>query len=243
MNNALIIEDDEWAATILRLQLESAGFAVDTARLAEDGLRRAAERPPGVILLDLMLPGMSGWEALRQLKADPALAAVPVIILSAAADEKQGLAAGAARVLNKPIRRTDLLAALTEVRALAAGTARIRLLLAGRPGHAVETAVLSLDDARFEVLRAPDASTIQQAAEALLPDAVLFDAAPGADAAQAAIARLRNAAGSFRIPVLLVGEAAPAGMAHNVATLAPADLDRLGARLEEIAAHSPQSDY
>lgn len=79
MSTALIIEDDEWAITILRLQLESFGFAVETSRLAEDGLRRTAQRRPEVILLDLMLPGMGGWEALQRLKADARLAELDLL--------------------------------------------------------------------------------------------------------------------------------------------------------------------
>lgn len=243
MSTALIIEDDEWAVTILRLQLESFGFAVETSRQAEDGLRRAAELRPEVILLDLMLPGMSGWEALRRLKADPRLAAIQVIILSAAAAETDGLAAGAARVLLKPIMRSDLLDALTEIGVLASGAARIRLLLAGPLGRPLEDALHRLDSARFEILRAPDAEHIQGAAETLLPDAILFDAMPDADAAQAAVARLRHTAGTFRIPIILVEEAPPPGAAsaraaQPVASVAPADLERLGPSLEVIVAQA-----
>lgn len=243
MSTALIIEDDEWAVTILRLQLESFGFAVETSRLAEDGLRRAAELRPEVILLDLMLPGMSGWEALRRLKADARLAASHVIIVSAAAGEAHGLAAGAARVLLKPIARSDLLNALTEIGVLASGATRIRLLLAGPLGRPVEGALHRLDSTRFEILRAPDAEHIQGAAETLLPDAILFDAMPHADAAQAAIARLRHTAGTFRIPIILVEKTPPPGAAsaraaQHVATVVSADLDRLGPSLEVIVAQA-----
>ena len=216
MKTALVIEDDARAATILRLQLESAGLAVVATALAAEGLRLAHERRPDVILLDLMLPGVSGWEALHHLKNDARLAAIPVVILSAAANEAQGLAAGAARVLSKPIRRDDLLQALAEIGVIVAGARRLRLLLAGHEAGALGAVVDKLDPARFELLRAPDADTLQAAAETLLPDLIVLAAAGEA------AARLRDSPATFRIPVV-----AAAGL--------PAD-ERLAAALEAMVA-------
>ncbi len=216
MKTALVIEDDARAAAILRLQLESAGFEVVTTPFAENGLRLAAERYPAVILLDLMLPGVSGWEALHRLKADAALAAIPVVILSAAANKAQGLAAGAARVLSKPILRDALLRALGEIGVMEEGARRLRLLLAGNAGRPLEDALAQLDPARFELLRAPDLGTLLAAAETLLPDLIVV-----AGAAGEAMAQLRNAPATFRIPVV-----AAEGL--------PAD-EQLGAALEAIA--------
>lgn len=209
MTLALIIEDDDRTATILRLQLESLGLGVATAARVADGLRLARERHPAVVLLDLILPGPSGWEALRQLKADPALATIPVVILSAAAHEAQGLAAGAARVLAKPLLRADLRRALGEIGVLPPAAARPRLLLAGELPRPLGDALARLDPARCEVLRAPNLDTLRAAAETLLPDAVVLAAAlPAAE--RRCVAALRDSPVTFRIPVILAAELPPA---------------------------------
>ena len=88
-------------------------------RTAEDGtagLERARERRPDVIVLDIQMPGMNGYEVLRQLRGDPRLCDVPVIALSADAmphDVQRGLAAGFDRYLSKPVVLAELLDALT----------------------------------------------------------------------------------------------------------------------------------
>ncbi len=114
--HALVIEDEDQAAEVLRLYLESAGFSVARAADAERGLAMAARQRPDLITLDLLLPGMGGWEALERLKADPALAGVPVVIVTVVdVPGGAGFALGAAKVLQKPLRRKTLLGALREL--------------------------------------------------------------------------------------------------------------------------------
>jgi len=113
--HALVIEDDPAAAELLRLYLQGASFSVARAPDAEQGLAMAAAERPDLITLDLLLPHMSGWEALARLKANPELARVPVVIVSIVAERKLGVALGAAEVLQKPLRRRDLLDALHEL--------------------------------------------------------------------------------------------------------------------------------
>ena len=114
MKTVLIVEDIELNRDLLEQLLESEHRLV----FAEDGLgalERAAESRPDLILMDLSLPRMDGWEATRRLKADPGLAHIPVIALSAHAmsgDEDRARASGCDDYLTKPLDETLLLAAI-----------------------------------------------------------------------------------------------------------------------------------
>jgi CheY-like chemotaxis protein len=105
----LIVEDDEDIRTDLGAILRLKGFAVDEAANGRDALARMREAaaPPCVVLLDLMMPVMNGWELRAAMQADPRLAAVPVIVMSGAGREHAPIAADA--VLLKPFELTRLL--------------------------------------------------------------------------------------------------------------------------------------
>lgn len=110
MKTILIVEDVELNRDLLVQLLEDDYRLV----LAEDGqaaLEKAAEASPDLILMDLSLPRMDGWEATRRLKADSALSSIPVIVLSAHAmrgDEERARASGCDDFLTKPIDETLL---------------------------------------------------------------------------------------------------------------------------------------
>jgi len=93
------------------MTLEASGYAVATAADGAEGLRRLRqEPPPDLILLDLMLPVVSGWEFRRQQQQDPTLAAIPVVVVSAVGDLEQKAAdIGAAELLQKPVDFGQLL--------------------------------------------------------------------------------------------------------------------------------------
>jgi len=100
----LFIEDDKFISDLLNNYFKKHGLSVEFVIDGEKGLERAREIKPALILLDLILPGMSGYEVLKQLKADPELKDIPVIILSnlGQADEiKRGLELGAESFLVK----------------------------------------------------------------------------------------------------------------------------------------------
>jgi CheY-like chemotaxis protein/anti-sigma regulatory factor (Ser/Thr protein kinase) len=111
--DVLVIEDDPSAVRLLREYLEPAGYVVRVAPDAETGLSMAGARRPAGIVLDVLLPGVDGWEALRRLKASRALRDVPVIMLTVVDERDVGLALGAVDYLVKPIQRTALLASLS----------------------------------------------------------------------------------------------------------------------------------
>ena len=105
MKTVLIVEDIELNRDLLAQLLEEKHRLV-FAEVGVAALERAAEVHPALILMDLSLPRMDGWEATRRLKADPATARVPVIVLSAHAmkgDEDRARASGCDDFLTKPI--------------------------------------------------------------------------------------------------------------------------------------------
>lgn len=107
----LVIDDDDDFRLVIRRHLEKAGYRVVEAREGSEGLRIAREARPDAITLDLMMPGMSGWELLVRLSEDPQLRAIPVMIISAVADHASGFRVShlvANAYLAKPIDASEL---------------------------------------------------------------------------------------------------------------------------------------
>lgn len=102
----LVVEDNPVNMELVTQLLEEEGYQVLAAETAEIGLSMAAAERPDLILMDLQLPGLSGYEATQRLKADPATAAIPVLALTSYAmrgDEEKALAAGCDGYLTKPL--------------------------------------------------------------------------------------------------------------------------------------------
>jgi CheY-like chemotaxis protein len=105
MFKILYIDDTENNRILVTRRLERSGYQVLTAVSAEEGLATAAARQPDLILMDMGMPDVDGWTATRKLKADPALAAIPVIALTAHAmqgDREKALDAGCDDYETKP---------------------------------------------------------------------------------------------------------------------------------------------
>jgi CheY-like chemotaxis protein len=111
----LVVEDDDSAAELLRLQLEDTGFRVVRTPSAEAALELAALEIPDLLTLDIHLPGMDGWEFLERFKQQERFAGVPVVIVSIVADKSRGLSLGASQVLQKPISREEFSRALAAI--------------------------------------------------------------------------------------------------------------------------------
>ena len=108
----LVIDDDAAVRDLLQRSLSREGFRVLPAAGGEEGLRLARAARPDAITLDVLMPGMDGWAVLAALKADPALADVPVVLLTIADDKALGFSLGAVEYLTKPVDRARLLRAL-----------------------------------------------------------------------------------------------------------------------------------
>lgn len=111
----LIIDDDPPAIELFSSYLRGLDYQVIGETSAEQALQRAAELQPAAIVLDVMMPGMDGWELLQRLRHDPQLQDVPIIACSVLNDVGLAFALGASRFLKKPVLRQHLLAALAEL--------------------------------------------------------------------------------------------------------------------------------
>jgi PAS domain S-box-containing protein len=108
----LVIDDEADSRLLISQHLEEFGCQIISASTGENGIRAAREFRPDVITLDLLLPGLSGYEVLRALKADPELASIPVVVVSVIAGENRGVVLGAVDLLDKPIEPNELHAVL-----------------------------------------------------------------------------------------------------------------------------------
>ena len=102
----LVVEDNERNLKLLRDVLEYAGYDVQVARTAEDGITSAVSEPPDLVLMDLQLPGIDGMEALRRLRESSRTADIPVVAVTAQAmkqDRERALDAGFNGYVEKPI--------------------------------------------------------------------------------------------------------------------------------------------
>jgi DNA-binding response OmpR family regulator len=115
----LCIEDEAEMIELMRLVLEREGFEVTGAMGGEQGLKAMRQEKPDLILLDLMMPGIDGWEVYRQMRADKELAEIPVIIVTAKAqsiDKVLGLqVAKVADYITKPFGPKELIGSIERV--------------------------------------------------------------------------------------------------------------------------------
>ncbi|MDH4163945.1 MAG: response regulator [Nitrospirota bacterium] len=160
----LVVDDERDILQLVTYNLKKDGYLVDEAMTGDDALRMVRERPYQLILLDLMLPGMSGMELCRIFKKDPATAAVPVIMLTARADEMDkimGLETGADDYVTKPFSVRELMARVKSVlRRTEGGVTAEKVLRAGTLAvdlerHLVQSGGITIDlsPIEFRLLR------------------------------------------------------------------------------------------
>ena len=187
--NILIIEDEADLANVIRYHLEQAGYRCRLALDGQTGLAETARKPPDLLILDRMLPGLSGDEVATRVRQDPRTAGVPIIMLTAKAedeDELVGFALGADDYIRKPFTFKLLLARIAAMLR--------RRAAADRPGDVLSSGPVVVDRGRHEV--AVDGAPVELTAtefrmfEALirargrvLSRAQLLDAAVGEGAA------------------------------------------------------------
>ena len=112
MNTILIVEDNDKNMKLVRDVLQAKGFTTIEAVTAEDGVRLAAERKPDLILMDIHLPGMSGVDALKVLRADASTARIPIAAVTASVmqqDRAMIMDAGFDAYVSKPISLKEFL--------------------------------------------------------------------------------------------------------------------------------------
>ena len=147
-SRVLLLEDEQDVAELIRYNLAKEGYEVTVASSGVDALRRAQELRPDVILLDIMVPQLNGWEVCRRLHHDPHLPAIPVIMVTGRVDEGDkvlGFELGADDYVTKPFSPRELVA---RIRAVAR---RGRQAEAKEKKQQLRAGDLEIDRYRFEV--------------------------------------------------------------------------------------------
>jgi CheY-like chemotaxis protein len=110
----MVVEDDSQSLYLIQRYARTSGYQLVNAWQGEEALTLARQARPAVILLDIVLSGIMGWEVLQALRADPVTSHIPVIICSALDEAEHAQEAGAAGYLRKPVYYDDFLAALKD---------------------------------------------------------------------------------------------------------------------------------
>ena len=117
-NKILVVDDEESVRQVISYTLEQAGYTVDTAANGDECLDKVYSFEPDLVLLDLMMPTVDGWEVLRLLRSNPETEAVPVVLLTAKGeihDIMFALQQGAADYITKPFGKRELLERISRV--------------------------------------------------------------------------------------------------------------------------------
>jgi signal transduction histidine kinase/CheY-like chemotaxis protein len=201
---ALVVEDDDKAAELIRLQLESEGLLVLRATSAEQAIELALQKPLVLVTLDILLPGMDGWKLLTKLKNVPALASVPVVIISIAAQTNKGLSLGAAAVFEKPVSRRELHATIEALGLTGDRNGTLNVLVIDDDPKAVEVMAANLPEPDFAVLRAYGGQEGIDAAHRHLPDLIVLDLMMPEVNGFDVVENLKSDPGTRHIPILIV---------------------------------------
>ena len=167
----MVIDDESDSRVLLTNLLEEFGCQVIAANSGEQGLRMAREFRPQLITVDLLMPQMDGASVIRALKADPQLRAIPLVVVSIVAEERRGSILGAVDILEKPVAREELLAALR--RSLL--PAKAKILIVDDEEDARQILLSHLADEPVEVRTAANGKEALTALETFSPDLVLLD--------------------------------------------------------------------
>lgn len=118
--HVLLIEDEPNIIEAIRFILSREGWRVDTHSNGEDAVSIVREKTPDVVILDVMLPGRSGYDILREMREDPAMTDLPVLMLTArgqSRDREMAERAGVSRFMTKPFSNSEVLDAVRALRA------------------------------------------------------------------------------------------------------------------------------
>jgi CheY-like chemotaxis protein len=173
---ALVVETNPRSAELIRLQLEAESFTVLHAQTAAEAMAIAAREPLALITLDILMRDVDGWAFLEELKRIPAVAAVPVIIVSILPDRTRGFALGAAAVMQSPVSRQELYDTLVALGlAPRAGDGMIRVLVVDDDPKAVELIAIRIRGMASEVYRAYNGREAIEIATREIPDLIVLD--------------------------------------------------------------------
>jgi CheY-like chemotaxis protein len=224
----VVVDDDVTVRELVERHLERAGFAVVTASGGQEGLRLVRELRPAAVTLDIKMPDLDGWTVLAAIKGDPALANIPVVLMSIIDEKSRGYALGAADYLVKPVDRTKLLETLTRI----CGTAGGRVLLVDDDQTVRRGVRQSLEPIGWKVTEAENGQVAVNSLIAARPDVIILDLMmPKMDGFEF-LDELRSRLDWHDIPVVVI----------TAKDLTDEDRDRLNGGVERIIQKSDRDE-
>jgi PAS domain S-box-containing protein len=201
---ALVVEDDDPSAELVRLLLHAEGFTVIRAASAEEALAMAPRQDLSLITLDLQLKGTNGWEFLQKIRESAVLSRVPVVVISGLPVTNLALSRGAAAVLEKPFSRAQLKASLIELNLAPAADQIHTVLVVDDDPKAVEVIAAFLPLPAYAVVRAYGGAEAITLAQRHHPQLILLDLMMPEVNGFDVVAALQRDPDTARIPVLVV---------------------------------------
>ena len=199
----LIIDDDPHSSELVERQLSSAGFTSIKATSGETGLELARQLLPDVITLDVMMPGLDGWQVLQKIKSDPITASIPVVMMSVLDQHLLAESLGATGWLHKPLHRPELKRLLAAIQS-ASGKDTPRLLVVEDEPANAEWLRKLLERRGWLVVHAANGHEALAEIAQVRPSLILLDLMmPGMDGLQF-LDRLRRNPSAFSIPVIVL---------------------------------------
>src|ERR1019366_3448669 len=202
---ALVVEDDDDAAALVRILLEAEGFAVLRASSAEEALQMAPQQSLDLIIVDIQLPGIDGWAFLTTIRGDASLGKVPVVVIFGTSQSPPvALAGGAAAVLEKPVSRAALKTALTNLGFHDAQDQTYTVLVVDDDPKAVEVIAAFLPSPAYATVRAYGGQEAIVLARRMHPDLILLDLMMPEMSGFDVVHLLRSDPGTAGIPILVI---------------------------------------
>jgi CheY-like chemotaxis protein len=171
----LVVEDDEMARELLIITLSEAGYRVAPVSSGKEALLLARKLKPSVITLDIMLPGVNGWEILKNLKGDSATASIPILVISMDDNKNCSILWGAFDHLIKPVEKDHLLSSLQRVRVTKAANSSPQILIVDDEPAMVELLSSILKQEGYEPVCAYGGREAIDKTVISRPDAILLD--------------------------------------------------------------------
>ena len=200
----LVIEDDDKAAELIALQLAEEGLQVERVTTAEEGLSRASEERFALIALDILLPGMDGWEFLARIKEFPLIASIPVVIISVVADRNRGVSLGASAILQKPVTQQMLHEALAGLELKRPQDRNLNVLVVDDDHRSVDIIAEFLQKAECTPIRAYGGKEGVATAIRDIPDMIVLDLMMPDMSGFEVVEALKGDKRTARIPILIL---------------------------------------
>lgn len=170
----LIVDDDDHIRELLKQELNEAGYQVQEARDGREALDQIQEEQPDLIILDILMPEVNGFDVATTLKGDPLTMGIPIIVLSIVEDEDRGYRLGIDRYLTKPIQSSVVLEEIE--RLLAQGVSHQKVMLVDEETSTLKTLKKVLQSKEFEVMEVASGEEVIVKALDYKPDMIILNA-------------------------------------------------------------------